>query len=52
MKRLVSRSVFLTKPCNPEEVCTLLMRLTGAAHRTTVSASGGGSSVPPARHNS
>ena len=29
---LVSRSVFVPKPYNPEEVCTLLERLTAAAH--------------------
>jgi CheY-like chemotaxis protein len=32
MGRLVSRSVFMTKPYNPEDVCTLLMRLTETAH--------------------
>ncbi len=29
---LVPRSVFLPKPYDPEEVCTLLGRLTGAPH--------------------
>lgn len=32
MGQLVSRSVFMTKPYNPEDVCTLLMRLTETAH--------------------
>jgi hypothetical protein len=29
---LVPRSVFMTKPYNPDEVCKLLTRLTETAH--------------------
>lgn len=32
MGRLVSRSVFMPKPYNPADVCTLLMRLTDTTH--------------------